>query len=113
MNSRLVWKIVGCFVAVPMLLFGATQTAQALVHSRHDMQVILRFAHRVTLAYAVLVAILFYTPMREVILGGIMGLPETLRAYAAPGVQMVLLVVIAWGYASLFRGMLSAMRAAR
>jgi Na+-driven multidrug efflux pump len=91
-------------------LRNMAQTAQALVHSRHDMRVILRFAHRVTLVYVVLVAIMFYTPLRDVILSGIMGLPATLSSYAIPGVQMVLLVVIAWGYASLFRGMLAAMR---
>jgi progressive ankylosis protein len=91
-------------------LRNMAQTAQALVHSRQDMQVMLRFANRVTVVYVLLVAVLFYTPMREVILSGIMGLPETLNAYATPGVQMTLLVVIAWGYASLFRGMLAAMR---
>lgn len=91
-------------------LRNMAQTAQALVHTRRDMSVILRFAHRVTLVYAALVGILFYTPLRDVILGGIMGLPATLATYATPGVQMVLLVVIAWGYASLFRGLLAAMR---
>src|SRR5262249_34913242 len=91
-------------------LRNMAQPAQALVHSRHDMQVMLRFANRVTIVYVILVGVLFYTPMREVILSGIMGLPETLNAYATPGVQMTLLVVIAWGYASLFRGMLAAMR---
>ncbi|HET7159229.1 MAG TPA: hypothetical protein VFI62_09545 [Burkholderiales bacterium] len=91
-------------------LRNMAQTAQALVHSRHDMHVILRFAHRVTLVYVVIVACMFYTPLRGVILSGIMGLPDTLATYATPGVQMVLLVVVAWGYASLFRGMLAAMR---
>jgi Na+-driven multidrug efflux pump len=91
-------------------LRNMAQTAQALVHSREDMHTILRFANRVTLVYVVLVGVLFYTPAREVILGGIMGLPQTLRVYATPGVQMVLFVVIVWGYASLFRGMLAAMR---
>ena len=95
-------------VASPMR--NLTQTAQALVHSRVDMRVMLMFANRVTLFYAILVAILFYTPMRDVILNGIMGLPPKLSAYATPGVQMVLLVVIVWGYSSLFRGLLSAMR---
>src|SRR4029434_11289396 len=66
--------------------------------------------HRVTLVYVALVGILFYTPLREVILGGIVGLPVTLASYATPGVRMVLLVVVVWGYASLFRGLLSAMR---
>jgi Na+-driven multidrug efflux pump len=91
-------------------LRNLVQTAQALVHSRHDMRVILRFAHRVTLVYVALVALMFYTPMRDVVLSGIMGLPPTLASYATPGVQMVLVVVVAWGYASLFRGLLSAMR---
>jgi Na+-driven multidrug efflux pump len=91
-------------------LRNLVQTGQALVHSRHDMRVILRFAHRVTLVYAALVGILFFTPLRDVILSGIMGLPATLAGYAAPGTRMVLLVVVVWGYASLFRGLLSAMR---
>lgn len=91
-------------------LRNMVQTAQALVHSRQDMQVMLRFAHRLTLVYIALVAIMFYTPMRDVILSGVMGLPARLSAYATPGVQMVLVVVVAWGYASLFRGLLAAMR---
>lgn len=86
------------------------QTAQALVRNRADMHVILEFAKRLTLVYAVLVGILFYTPLRDVILGGVMGLPARLRDYAIPGVQMVLLVVVVWGYSSLFRGLLAAMR---
>ena len=91
-------------------LRNLVQTAQALVHNRRDMRVMLQFAHRLTLVYAALVVGLFYTPLREVILSGIMGLPVALSSYAAPGVQMLLLVVIVWGYSSLFRGLLSAMR---
>jgi Na+-driven multidrug efflux pump len=91
-------------------LRNLVQTAQALVHSRADMQVMLRFAHRLALVYAVLVGCCFYTPLREVILGNIMGLPAKLSEYATPGVQMILFVVVVWGYSSLFRGLLSAMR---
>ena len=91
-------------------LRNMAQTAQALVHTRADMRVILTFSHRLTLIYAALVAVLFYTPMRDVILNGVMGLPANLSTYATPGVQMVILVVIVWGYSSLFRGLLSAMR---
>jgi len=94
-------------------LRNMVQTAQALVHSRHDMQVMLRFAHRLTIVYIVLVAALFYTPMRGVILTGVMGLPAQLSTYATPGVQMMLFVVVVWGYASLFRGLLAAMRQTR
>jgi Na+-driven multidrug efflux pump len=98
-------------VAAP--LRNMVQTAQALVHSRADMRVMLRFAHRLTLVYVLLVAGLFYTPMRDVILSAVMGLPAHLSSYATPGVQMMMLVVIVWGYASLFRGLLSAMRQTR
>jgi O-antigen/teichoic acid export membrane protein len=94
-------------------LRNLVQTAQALVHSRHDLRVMLQFAHRVTLVYVMLVGALFYTPMRDVILSGIMGLPGHLSHYATPGVQMLLLVVIVWGYASLLRGLLAAMRQTR
>ena len=94
-------------------LRNLVQMAQALVHSRHDLRVMVRFVHQVTLVYALLVGAMFYTPLRDVILGGIMGLPGHLSAYATPGVQMILLVVIVWGYASLFRGLLSAMRQTR
>jgi O-antigen/teichoic acid export membrane protein len=94
-------------------LRNLVQTAQALTHSRHDLRVMLRFAHRVTLVYVMLVGALFYTPMRDVILSGVMGLPSHLSDYATPGVQMLLLVVIVWGYASLLRGLLSAMRQTR
>lgn len=94
-------------------LRNMAQTAQALVHTRADMRVILSFAHRVTFAYIALVALLFYTAMREVILGGVMGLNEALSMYARPGVQMIVVVVVFWGYASLLRGLLSAMRETR
>ena len=94
-------------------LRNMAQTAQALVHSRADMRVMLRFAHALTIVYAILVGLLFYTPMREVILGNVMGLTASLRDYATPGVQMMLIVVIFWGYASVLRGLLSAMRQTR
>lgn len=94
-------------------LRNLTQTAQALVHNRADMRVMMTFVHRLSVLYALLVGVLFYTPLREVILRGVMGLPAPLAEYAAPGVQMVLFVVIVWGYSSLFRGLLSAMRKTR
>lgn len=94
-------------------LRNMVQTTQALVHTRSDMQVILKFAHRLTVVYIALVGILFYTPLRELILSRVMGLPERLSGYATPGVQMMIAVVVVWGYASLCRGLLSAMRQTR
>jgi len=94
-------------------LRNLVQTAQALVQSREDMRVMLTFANRLALFYVVLVGVLFYTPLREVILSGIMGLPAQLAEYARPAVQMSLLTAIVWGYSSLFRGLLAAMRRTR
>ena len=94
-------------------LRNMAQTAQALVHNRPDMRVMLRFAHRLTIVYVILVGLLFYTPMREVILGDVMGLTASLRDYAKPGVQTMLIVVVFWGYASVLRGLLAAMRQTR
>jgi O-antigen/teichoic acid export membrane protein len=91
-------------------LRNVVQTAQALVQTRADMRVLTSFTHRLTLGYFVLVGIMFYTPMREVILNGIMGLRADLAVYAIPGVQMVAFVAVVWGYSSLFRGLLTAMR---
>lgn len=94
-------------------LRNLVQTAQALVQDRADMRTMLRFSHRLAVIYVVLVGLLFYTPVRDVILGGIMGLSAELAAYAAPAARMTLLVAIVWGYSSLFRGLLSAMRRTR
>ena len=69
-----------------------------------------RFVNRLAIIYACIVALLFYTPMREVILSGVMGLRADLAAYAQPGVQMMLFAALIWGYSSLLRGLLSAMR---
>jgi Na+-driven multidrug efflux pump len=91
-------------------LRNMVQTAQALTHSRHDLKVMMTFAHRLTIVYAIIVGVLFYTPVRDLILTGIMGLRGELAQYATPGVRMMLVVVVFWGYASLFRGLLSAMR---
>lgn len=91
-------------------LRNLNQTAQALVRSREDIQVMHRFVNRLAIIYACIVALLFYTPMRDVILSGVMGLRADLADYARPGVQMMLLAALVWGYSSLLRGLLSAMR---
>ncbi len=94
-------------------LRNLVQTAQALVRSREDMLVMRRFVNRLALVYTALVGVLFYTPMREVILNGIMGLRSDLSSYATPAVHMMLFVAIVWGYSSLYRGLLAAMRRTR
>src|SRR5688572_22303304 len=66
-------------------LRNLVQTAQALVRNRHDMQVMLRFAHRVTLAYVALVGIRCCRPMRAVTMSGSWGVPCSARVSPTRG----------------------------
>jgi O-antigen/teichoic acid export membrane protein len=91
-------------------LRNVVHMSQALVHSRADMRVMLTFVNRLTLVYVALIGILFWTPLRQVILLGIMGLPGELAAYGAPAVMIMFLPALVQGYAALARGLLSAMR---
>jgi Na+-driven multidrug efflux pump len=89
------------------------QTAQTLARTREDLQVLLRFAARVVLGFAALVLVLFYTPVRGFVLDTVMGLTPELSGYSAPALMLTLLLVAAWGYAEVFRGLLSAVRRTR
>jgi Na+-driven multidrug efflux pump len=94
-------------------LRNLVHTTQALVHSREDMRVMVRFVHRLTLVFALLVGLLFYSPLRDVILHGVMGLPDELADYATPGLQVAVFTALVWGYSSMSRGLLAAMRRTR
>jgi Na+-driven multidrug efflux pump len=52
----------------------------------------------------------FYSPLRGIILGKVMGLTPELRTYVTPGAQLAFLTAIFWGYSAMLRGALSAMR---
>jgi len=86
------------------------QTAQALVRSREDLKIMFTFTFRTLLFFIAIVILLFYSPLRKVILENIMGLTLELSQYTTPGLKLTFLMAIFWGYSSLLRGLLSAMR---
>ena len=86
------------------------QTAQALVRTREDLQVMVRFTYRVVLVFAVGMFALFYLPSGQWVLRSVMGLTAQLAAYAEPGLVVAFMVVVFWGYSALFRGLLSGAR---
>ena len=91
-------------------LRNLVQTAQTLVRFREDLKIMFKFTFKTVLCFTTIVFLLFYSPARGVILEKVMGLTVELSRYTKPGVQLIFLVAIFWGYAALLRGMLSAMR---
>jgi progressive ankylosis protein len=91
-------------------LRNLVQTAQALIRSREDLKVMFQFAFKTVLFFVAIVFLMFYSPLRGLILEKIMGLTLELSQYAIPGVKLTFLVAIFWGYSALLRGMLAAMR---
>jgi Na+-driven multidrug efflux pump len=102
--------VVGMVRAILSPLRNLVQTAQTLVRSREELKVMFQFTLKTVLFFAAIVFVLFYSPLRGVILGNVMGLKFELNQYATPGIRLTFLVAIFWGYAALLRGILSAMR---
>ena len=94
-------------------LRNLVQTAQALLRSREDFAVMLKFTTGLVGLFMVLIFLLFYTPIRGCILDGVMGLPLEMSRYSTPAVKLILLVAVFWGFAALFRGVIAAMRQTR
>lgn len=87
------------------------QTAQTLVRSRGVEEfVLIRFTLIAVTVASGIILVLFWSPIRPWILGGVMGLPDNVSAYCSNGVRTMLLVPMFWGYAALFRGLLSGLR---
>ena len=86
------------------------QTTQALVNSREDLGVMFRFCFRLLLVYIGIIFTLFYTPLRGGILNSVMGLTLELSQYITPGVKLIFVLAIFWGFAAMFRGTLAGMR---
>ena len=91
-------------------LRNLVQTVLALARTEQDVPVVWRFTLRVGLGFTALVLLLFYTPLRPVVLDGIMGLTPELSAYATPGVMLLAVVPLVWGFSATMRGLLSAAR---
>jgi Na+-driven multidrug efflux pump len=86
------------------------QTAQTLARTRADVRVLLRFTTLLVLGFTVVIAVLFGTPLRGVVLAGAMGLSGELLAYSEPALLVTLVMAGFWGYAALFRGLLAGAR---
>jgi len=91
-------------------LKNLTQTAQTLTRSREDLPVLMKASAGIQLFFVGIIFVLFYTPLRESILEGVMGLTLELGRYAAPGLKLVIIMVVFGGFSSVFRGILSAIR---
>jgi Na+-driven multidrug efflux pump len=94
-------------------LRNLAQTAQALVKSPEEARIILRFAGVVVGVFTLIVFLLFYTPMRTVVLERVMGLTGELADYIAPAMMAALAVPMLWGFAAVFRGLIIARRRTR
>jgi Na+-driven multidrug efflux pump len=86
------------------------QTSQTLVKKMEDVKIIFQFTFTMILFYIGLVFILFFTPLRNLILNGIMGLTLELSEYSVPALKLMLLLSVFWGISYAFRGVLSAIR---
>lgn len=91
-------------------LRNLAQTAQTLARTRAEHGVMLRFTWFAVGVTSALIALLFWTGLRPAILDGVMGLREDLSRYCTPGVQVMLLVPLFWGFSAVFRGLLSGQR---
>ncbi|MDF1593459.1 MAG: hypothetical protein P1P89_18270 [Desulfobacterales bacterium] len=101
------------FGLLKLLLFpfrNLVQATQALVQKREDLRAILQFTAGMVLFYICLNFLMFYTPMRILILDSLMGLTPELSAYSTSAVRLIYIVAIFWATSSLSRGMLAAIR---
>ena len=84
--------------------------SQALVNTREDLRVMVKFTWLTIVVCAVLLLVLFYTPLRSILLGRVMGLSGELIQYITPAVLLFLPAPYFWGFASTNRGLLAACR---
>jgi Na+-driven multidrug efflux pump len=71
---------------------------------------VLRFSRWTIAAFIALIVLLFYTPLREAILAGAMGLAPELRAEVAPATLLFLVAPPMWALAATYRGLLAGAR---
>lgn len=87
--------------------------AQTLVTRRVDVDLMLRFTVQLVAILATACAVLFFTPLNEIVLGKVMGLGAELTAYCAPAMQLAVAMTAFWAFAALFRGLLQNARMTR
>ncbi|MCZ6474554.1 MAG: hypothetical protein O6934_14070 [SAR324 cluster bacterium] len=104
----------GVMRGIQMLLLSSlrnlAQTAQTLTRSREDLRVMLRFSFWVVLAHSLIALLVFVTPVRWWLLYTVMGLSRELAEYIAMPLVLSFVVAVFWGYSSLFKGLMIALR---
>jgi len=91
-------------------LRNLVNTSQTLVHQREDLRMMFQFTFGLLVFYVGMIVIMFFTPLRDWILGTVMGLTPELNRYCTPAVKLTMLIAVFWATAALLRGILSAMR---
>jgi progressive ankylosis protein len=86
------------------------QTAQTLITRREDVRVMFVFTGQLVALFALLALVLFQTPLRDIILRTIMGLPPELAAYCEPAMGISFVMAAFWSSTALFRGLLAKAR---
>ena len=86
------------------------QTAQTLVRSIADRRALKMFALHLIAFFGLIGAVLFHTPLDDLVLVEVMGLRPELRDYCAPALKLGFLMSAAWAYSALFRGLLAGVR---
>lgn len=113
-ESELAIAAFGVVHGLVSLLMGPmrnlAQTAQTLVTRREDVRVMLMFMVQLVALFIVLALVLFQTPLRDAILGGVMGLSPELAAYSTPAMGMAFAMAAFWACSALFRGFLAKAR---
>lgn len=104
----------GVMRGIQMVLLSSlrnlAQTAQTLVRTGEDLRVMMRFSFWTVLAISLLVLVLFVTPGRWWVLYTVMGLSTELAEYIVMPLALSFVVAICWGYSSLLRGLVTALR---
>ena len=85
-------------------------TAQTLVRSQQDRQVMQRFTYHLIAVFGGLSILIFWTPLDAVILRWVMGLDPELERYCAPAMQLCFVMTIFWSFSALFRGLMAGAR---
>jgi progressive ankylosis protein len=91
-------------------LRNLAQTAQALTQTRADLGQMIRFSRFATAGFMALIVLLFYTPLRGIVLGRVMGLSPALQAAVEPAVLLFVITPPLWALSSAYRGLLARAR---
>ena len=91
-------------------LRNLSQTAQALTRTPADLRTMHRFTIAVSLFFCAVFLVLFYSPLREMVLIKVMGLPPELADYSAPATLIFIITPPLWAFSAVFRGVLARLR---